>query len=82
MTQRDQRYPLAPSVTGLARVEGENATYTRAADKSTTAGWEGPRVKTKIIKPNGPWCEPGPTLIADLRLRPDPGPKCGTFGTG
>ena len=38
MTQWDQIVSVGPSVTGLARVEGENATYTRAADKSTTAG--------------------------------------------
>ena len=62
MAQRNQWNPLGPSVTGLARVEGENATYTRTADKLERHA--------------------GPTLIAGLRGRPDPGPKSGTFGTG
>jgi hypothetical protein len=37
MAQRNQWNPLGPSVTGLARVEGENATYTRAADPADRA---------------------------------------------
>ncbi len=85
MAQRDQWDPLAPAVTGPTRVEGENVIYTRVADKSAAAACadpEDPGVKIKIIKPNGPWCELGATLIAGLRGRPDPGPKSGTFGTG
>ncbi len=39
MAQREQWNPLAPSVTGPARVEGENVMYTRAADKSAAAAW-------------------------------------------
>jgi hypothetical protein len=38
MAHRNDQTPLNPLATGSARVEGENATYTRAADNFFSRG--------------------------------------------